>query len=390
MATYNPNLHSQFLLDPSVIFLNHGSFGATPRPVFDAYQRWQRELENQPVEFLGRRAPDLLQNSRAILARYVRADCNDLAYIPNATMGINIVAHSLHLKQGDEVLGTDHEYGAIDKTWTFLSKKNGFKYINQPVHTPVSSPETVLDDLWAGVTRNTRVICISHITSPTALIFPVQEICRKARQAGIMTVIDGAHAPGQISLSLQDLGADFYTGNLHKWLCAPKGSAFLYARTEVQALIEPLPVSWGWQNENPGPSLFVDYIERTGTRDLSAYLAVPDAIEFLQHNDWDAVRLRCHSLASEASQRLKILTGLPALSPDSPQWFSQMISIPLPAKIDVKQLQIDLRQNYHIEIPVLCWNGMNLIRLSVQGYNTEKDIDALISALTFYLKSGES
>jgi isopenicillin-N epimerase len=390
MATFNPLLHSQFLLDPSVIFLNHGSFGATPRPVFEAYQRWQRELENQPVEFLGRRANDLLQNSRAILANYLGADCYNLAYIPNATMGINIVAHSLNLKQGDEVLATNHEYGAIDKTWTFLSRKNGFKYINQRVHTPVSSPETVVDDLWAGVTPNTRVICVSQITSPTALTFPIQDICRKARQAGILTVIDGAHAPGQIPLALDELGADFYTGNLHKWLCAPKGSGFLYARPDVQPLIEPLPVSWGWQSDNPGPSLFVDYIERTGTRDLSAYLAVPDAIEFLQRNDWDTVRLHCHLLASEASRRVQSLTGLPALSPDSPAWFSQMVSIPLPARIDVQQLQIDLRQNYHIEIPVLCWNGLNFIRLSVQGYNTEKDIDVLISALTFYLSSGES
>jgi isopenicillin-N epimerase len=386
MSTSNPNLHSQFLLDPSVIFLNHGSFGATPRPVFEAYQRWQRELEKQPVEFLGRRAPDLLQSSRAVLAKYLRTDCYNLAYIPNATMGINIVAHSLHLEQGDEVLATNHEYGAIDKTWTFLSKKNGFKYINQPVHTPVSSPETVLEDLWAGVTQNTRVICISHITSPTALIFPVQDICRRARQAGIMTVIDGAHAPGQIPLALDELGADFYTGNLHKWLCAPKGSAFLYARPDAQSLIEPLPISWGWQSENPGPSLFVDYIERTGTRDLSAYLAVPEAIEFLEQNNWDAVRLRCHLRASDASRRVKALTGLPALSPDSPQWYAQMISIPLPVQIDVKQLQIDLRNDFKIEIPVLCWNGMNFIRLSVQGYNTEKDIDFLISALTFYLK----
>jgi isopenicillin-N epimerase len=390
MDTNKPNLHSQFLLDPSVIFLNHGSFGATPRPVFDAYQRWQRELENQPVEFLGRRAGDLLQNSRAFLAKYLKADCNNLAYIPNATMGINIVAHSLHLNKDDEVLATNHEYGAIDKTWTFLSKKNGFKYINQPVHTPVSSAESVLEDVWAGVTRNTRVICISHITSPTALIFPIRDICRKARQAGILTVIDGAHAPGQIPLALEELGADFYTGNLHKWLCAPKGSAFLYASPEVQPLIEPLPISWGWQSDNPGPSLFVDHIEKTGTRDLSAYLAVPDAIDFLRQNDWDSVRSRCHQLASEAGQRIKSITGLPALSPDSPEWFGQMISIPLPAHIDANQLQIDLRENYRIEIPVLCWNSMNFIRLSVQGYNTEQDIDALISALTFYLSSGEA
>jgi len=390
MAKYNPDLHQQFLLNPEIIFLNHGSFGATPRPVFDAYQSWQRELEAQPVEFLGRRAPDLLQNSRAILAKYLQAECNDLAYIPNATTGINIVARSLHLQEGDEVLATNHEYGAIDRTWTFLSEKNGFKYINQPVHTPVSSPETLVEDFWKGVTQKTRVICISHITSPTALIFPVSEICHRARQAGILTVIDGAHAPGQIALSLVNSGADFYTGNLHKWLCAPKGSAFLYARPEVQPLIEPLTIGWGWKSQNPGSSPFVDCLEHNGTRDISAYLAVPDAIRFQEQNDWVEVRIRCHILAAEASRRIRTLTGLPALSPDTPQWYAQMVSVPLPDHLDARQLQIDLWQKFNIEIPLINWNGMNLIRISIQGYNSEKDIDALISALTLCLSKGES
>jgi Selenocysteine lyase len=385
MAKYYPDLHQQFLLNPEIIFLNHGSFGATPRPVFEAYQSWQRELETQPVEFLGRRAPDLLLNSRTILAKYLQTESNNLAYIPNATTGINIIARSLHLHEGDEVLATNHEYGAIDRIWTFLSEKNGFKYINQPVYTPVSSTGTVIGDLWKGVTQNTRVICISHITSPTALIFPVSEICRKARKAGILTVIDGAHAPGQINLSLVDTEADFYTGNLHKWLCAPKGSAFLYARHEVQPLLEPLIVSWGWRSQTPGPSVFVDYLEHTGTRDISAYLAVPDAIKFLEQNDWTEVRNRCHLLASEASRRIKDLTGLPALSPDAPRWYAQMVSVPLPGYLDAKLFQFDLRQKFNIEIPLISWNGMNLIRISVQGYNTEKDIDALISALTFSL-----
>ena len=389
MAKNNSDLHRKFLLNPEIIFLNHGSYGATPRPVFQAYQRWQRELEAQPVEFLGRRAADLLHNSRAILANYLQADCNDLAYIPNATTGINIIARSLHLHEGDEVLATNHEYGAIDRTWTFLSKKNGFKYINQPVHTPVSSSETLIEDIWKGVTPNTRVICISHITSPTALIFPVAEISRRARAAGIITVIDGAHAPGQIKLSLVELGIDFYTGNLHKWLCAPKGSAFLYARREVQPLIEPLVVSWGWQSKYPSPSPFVDYTEFTGTRDISAYLAVPDAIKFQEQNGWDKVRKRCHMLASEAGRRIHTLTGLPAIYPDSPEWYAQMIAVPLPANLNPGQLQIDLREKYNIEVPLIFWNGMNLIRISVQGYNSEKDIDALISALTFFMNEGK-
>ena len=390
MAKNKTDLHRQFLLNPEIIFLNHGSFGATPRPVFRAYQRWQRELETQPVEFLGRRAPELLRNSRAVLANYLHADCDDLAYVSNATTGINIIARSLHLDEGDEVLATNHEYGAIDRTWTFLSKKNGFKYINQPIGTPVSSSAALIADLWKGVTANTRVICISHITSPTAMIFPIAEICRKARQAGILTVIDGAHAPGQIDLSLDELGADFYTGNLHKWLCAPKGSAFVYARREVQALLEPLVVSWGWQSQNPGPSPFVDFLEFAGTRDISAYLAVPEAIKFQQQHGWDAVRARCHLLASEAGHRIQAMTGLPFLYPDTSEWYAQMLTIPFPADLNANQLQIELRQKYNIEIPLISWNGMNLIRISVQGYNTEQDIDALVSAFSEFLKKGKS
>jgi isopenicillin-N epimerase len=385
MANDINDLQDQFLLNPDIIFLNHGSYGATPRPVFEAYQRWQRELETQPVEFLGRRAPGLLQDARAILAKYLHVECNDLVYIPNVTTGINIVSRSLALRPGDEVLGTDHEYGAIDRIWTFLSKKLGFRYINQPIFTPVSSSEGVVEDLWKGVTSRTRVICVSHIPSPTALIFPVAEICRKARQAKILTIVDGAHAPGQIDLSLAILGADFYTGNLHKWLCAPKGSAFLYARPEVQPFIEPLTVSWGWQSQNPGPSTFIDYLEYSGTRDISAYLTVPEAIRFQEYHHWDEVRKNCHLLAAEANHRISLLTGLSPLSVDFPQWCAQMTSVPLPGHLDPGLLQRNLLQEFNIEIPIIRWKGMNLLRISVQGYNSMKDIDALISALMTYL-----
>ena len=222
------NLREYFLIDPNIVFLNHGSFGAVPKPVFKDYQDWQLELERQPVEFLGRKAPIYLEHSRKILADYLGVHFNDLVYITNVTEAINLVARSLQLNPNDEVLATNMEYGAMDRTWRFLSIQSGFKYINHAVSVPVNDPALYVEEFWRSVTPETRVIFISHISSPTALIAPIKAICARARQAGILTIIDGAHAPGQISLDLLDLGADFYAANLHKWLCAPKGAGFLF------------------------------------------------------------------------------------------------------------------------------------------------------------------
>jgi isopenicillin-N epimerase len=213
----NERLRDEFLLRPEVVFLNHGSFGACPRPVFEEYGRWQRELEAQPVEFLGRRFPALMREAREKLAAYVGAQTDDLVFVPNATTGLNVVARSLPIEPGDEVLATNHEYGALDRTWRFVCGKRSAAYINQPVPLPLESPEQVVEAVWSGVTSRTRVLFLSHIPSPTALIFPVQELVRRARETGLWTVIDGAHAPGQIQLDLSVLEADFYAGNCHKW-----------------------------------------------------------------------------------------------------------------------------------------------------------------------------
>lgn len=210
-------LADQYLLDPAVAYLNHGSFGACPKPVFEQYQHWQRELEANPVHFIGRRLPKLIADARARLADYLGAATDNLVFVANATQGINIVARSLKLQPGDEVLGTNHEYGAVNNTWRFNCNQRGATYVNQPIGTPLTTPEAFVDELWAGVTDRTRVISISHITSPRALIFPVELVCQRARAEGITTVIDGAHAPGQIDLRLDEMGADFYTGNCHKW-----------------------------------------------------------------------------------------------------------------------------------------------------------------------------
>lgn len=208
----------EFMLPREISFLNHGSFGARPRPVFEEYQRWQRELEAQPVEFLGRRYDALLAEAREPLAEYVGTRRDNLVWVPNTTQGINIIARSLDLKPGAEVLGTNHEYGAVERTWRYICGLRGATYRIQTIPTPVMTPEAMVEALWQGVTERTLVIVVSHITSPTALIFPVAEIARRAREAGILTVIDGAHAPGQVDLNLEEIGADFYTGNCHKWL----------------------------------------------------------------------------------------------------------------------------------------------------------------------------
>jgi isopenicillin-N epimerase len=373
-------LRELFLLDPEVVYLNHGSFGATPAPVFREYQRWQRELELQPTEFLGRRHDALMSRARDKLAEYFRTQAANLVFTQNATISVNIVARSLEMGAGDEVLSSDHEYGACDRAWTYLSRKHGFAYVKRPIRVPIVSAEQLVGDFWTGVTPRTRVIFLSHITSPTAIIFPVAEICRRARAAGILTVIDGAHAPGQLPLDLPALGADFYAGNLHKWLCAPKGAGFLYARREVQQLVQPLVVSWGYDSAAPSGSMFIDQQEWWGTRDIAAFLSVPAAIEFQAQHAWDKVRLDCHRMLQDALARVVQLSRLPTFYPDD-GWYGQMASAPLQPAMDLSRAKARLYDEFQIEVPLIEWNGNKLIRVSVQGYNSPADLKRLIEAL---------
>lgn len=389
----NTSWRSHFLLDPTVHFLNHGSFGACPRPVFEEYQRWQVELERQPVAFLGRRVNDLLAESRAALAAYLGSAADDLIYFPNPTTAINMIARNLaradcpvRLRPGDEILTTDHEYGAMDRTWRYICEQTAARYVQQPIPLPVTTHAEFIERFWAGVTERTRIIFISHITSPTALIFPVAEICRRARAANILTILDGAHAPGQIPLNLAEVGADICTGACHKWLCAPKGAAFLYARPQVQPWLEPLVISWGWETEQPGSSRFVDWHEWQGTRDVAAFLSVPAAIRFQHDHDWPAVRAGCHALATETRARLQALTGLPRICPDTTDWFAQLFAARLP-ECDLAQLKTRLYDEHRIEVPLVRWNDQPLIRVSFQAYNDRADADALIAALAQLLPS---
>ena len=380
------SIKQYFLLDPSVIFLNHGSFGATPRPVFEVYQNWQLRLEQQPVLFLGREYDQLLYDSRVALGRYLNADPQDLIYVPNATHGVNIVARSLGLNSGDEILTSDHEYGACDYTWDFICSKIGAKYIHQRIPLPVYSEEEIVEQFWSGVTSRTKVIYLSHITSPTALRMPVEQICQRAKAAGILTVIDAAHSPGQIPVDLQKLGADVVFGNCHKWMLSSKGSAFLYVRRDLQHLIDPLIVSWGYNStpETTTGSRFIDILQWTGTKDPSAELTVPAAIQFMQEHNWDEVRKTSHELLRQGIAQICELVNMPSLYPLDSNFYSQMGIAPLPS-VNLSVLKSRLYDEYKIEVPLIQWQDRQFIRISVQGYNSQEDVEALLKALKILL-----
>ena len=358
-----------FLLDDDVAFLNHGSYGACPAPVLAEYQRWQRELEREPVDFLWRRLEGLLAEARRELGAFVGADPEGIAFLPNATAGVNAVARSVELRLGDEVVSTDHEYGAMAFTWQDACLQAGARWLPRAVAVPCTSAEEIVETVWEGVTERTRLLFVSHITSPTAIRFPVEELCRRAREAGIVSVVDGAHGPGQLDLDLDALGADFYAGNCHKWLCAPKGCGFLYARAEVREVLRPHVVSWGVHSER-----FVERHGWLGTDDPSAFLALPAAIAF--HRECLApARAACHALVEEFRLRL----GTP-LTPPGEEWFAQMASVELPA-CDAAELRRRLWDEHRIEVLAEQWNGRPLLRVSVQVYNTADDLQRLAAAL---------
>ena len=378
-------MRTAFLLDPEITFLNHGSFGACPREVFGEFQRWQLEMERNPVEFLGRRSTGLLAAARSVLASALGTSADALAFVTNATTGVNIVARSLALQPGDEVLASDHEYGACDATWRFACERSGASYRRVAIALPFDR-DAFTERMLAAVTPRTRVIFASHITSSTALAFPLAGLCARARELGILTLIDGAHAPGHIGLDLDALGADFYAGNCHKWLCAPKGAGFLHARPEHHALLHASVVSWGYVADQHGHTGFDAYAGSTllerrlqwqGTRDIAAFLAVPAAIRFQEQHDWPAVRRRCNALALQTQQRLGERFGLaPVALHDGGL---QMIAMPVPHR-DAEALRARLYDESRIEVPVTQHGGQTFVRVSVQAYNTQDDLDRLLDA----------
>lgn len=359
--------------------MNHGSFGACPIPVLEECQRWQRELERHPVKYLGREFNALLGESRRVLAEYLNCPPEDVVYFTNPTTAINMVARSLNLQSGDEILATNHEYGATNRTWRFVAEKMGARYINQPIQVPFGDKAEVVEQFWRGATKRTKAIFCSHITSQTALHFPIRELCREAKKRGIISIIDGAHAPGHIPVDLVDLGADIYTGACHKWLCAPKGAAFLYVAKHLQAAMNPLVVSWGYEAEIPGESQYLDYHEWQGTRDISAFLTVPVAINLVTRPAWQQSQVECRRMASRWWRTLQSVHGLlPLSSTDS--WFGQMFALQIPGT-DVEPLKSRLYNDFKVEVPIYTWEGQTYLRVSVQVYNQPADFDALSSGL---------
>ncbi|HST15026.1 MAG TPA: aminotransferase class V-fold PLP-dependent enzyme [Gaiellaceae bacterium] len=348
-------MKDSFLLDPGVVYLNHGSFGACPRPVFQAYQHWQRELERQPVEFLAleRGFPGRLDTARRVLAAYVGAASENLAFVPNATTGLNAVVRSLDLGPGDEVLLGDAEYGGMERLWEFVRRRTGVTVTRRPFGELEPCPRT-------------RVVFCSHIEWSTGRINDLAPLVARTRETGALLVVDGAHAPGQLDLDLESLGPDVYSGNCHKWMCAPKGSGFLFARPEAQQWIDPTIVSWDWLDN----ASFADRHRWQGTRDPSAYLAVPAAIQFQAEHDWPSVRERCHALLSSLE------LPFPPLTDDYVQMRGFRVDDP-----DPPGLKRRLYEEHRIEVPVVETPAGWVMRVSVQAYNDESDLTALTRAV---------
>jgi isopenicillin-N epimerase len=374
------SIRQQFLLRDDITYLNFGAYGACPKTVFEKYQSFQKELEEDPTFFFQVKGPAYLKTSRIALADFLHCSANDVVYVTNPTYGVNIIAKGLDLRPGDEVLTTNLEYGACEKTWKYYCNKKGVSYIRQHIHLPLKSKDDFIEQFLKGVTRKTKLIFLSHITSTTGLRLPVDEICSFAKDKGISTFIDGAHAPGQVDVNLADLGADFYTGACHKWMLAPKGSSFLYVNNKLQYLFDPLLISWGYDSDNPSDSQFLDYHQWQGTRDYSAFLTTTAAIDFMKINNWNAVKKECRTLTQNNAERFYTLLNAAPLCPVTDDFIAQLYSISI--KINAPEKLHDLLyEKYKIQIPVLPHEGKYYLRYSIQAFNDSEDLDKLYEAL---------
>jgi isopenicillin-N epimerase len=369
-----------FLLRDDITFLNFGSFGACPKEIFADYLQWQYLLEKEPVQFITRDGYVYIKNAAVALAEFVHCSSEDLIFVPNPTHAINLIAKNITLQPGDEILSTNLEYGAMDKTWNYYCKKSQANYIQQNISLPIQSKEEFLAEFWKGYSEKTKVVFISQITSSTALILPVKEICAEAKRRGLITIVDGAHVPGHIPLDLSDLEADFYTGACHKWMMTPKGSSFLYVKKEYQGLLDPLIISWGYESFLPSDSTFFDYHQFNGTRDFSAYLTLPKAIEFRKKYVWEAVSTNCKLTLLDCAPKLFNELKTVPLAPLNSTYFGQICSSEIRTE-KPEELQRLLYEKYKIEIPIMRHGLKNYIRFSFQAFNTEEEIDVLISAL---------
>jgi isopenicillin-N epimerase len=378
-------------LDPAVAFLNHGSYGACPTEILRHQSALRAEMEAEPVRFLGRELEGRLDAARAALAAFVGADPDDLAFVANATGGVNAVVRSLRLEAGDELLTTDHAYAACRNTLDYVAERTGARVVVATVPFPVSTPQAVVDVVLAGVTPRTRLALVDHVTSPTGLVLPLERIVAALSARGVDTLVDGAHAPGMIPLDLDRLGAAYYSANCHKWLCTPKGSAFLWVRRDRQAGIHPLTISHGAKGERAGRTRFRLEFDWTGTQDPTAWLTVPRALEYLPglvEGGWPALMARNRALALEARRRLCAAVGTPPACPD--EMIGSLASVLLPDNPRTptgwrvpEPLQARLFDAHGIEVPVMRWPGppRRLVRVSCQLYNRVEQYAALADAL---------
>jgi isopenicillin-N epimerase len=375
----NP-LKSLFNLNKNITFLNFGSFGACPKPIFEEYQKFQLELEQGPVQFITNTGVKYLENARVSLGNYINCPSQDVVFVTNPSYGVNAVAKSFVLNPGDEVLSTDLEYGACDRTWDYYCKKKGAKYLRQHIVLPILSKEHFIESFSKGITPKTKLIFISHITSTTALCLPVHEICALAKEKGIPCFIDGAHAPGQIPIDLQALDVDYYVGACHKWMMTPKGSAFLFVKKEFQNHIDPLVVSWGYDALFPSSSQFLDYHQFNGTRDFSAFLCIPKSIEFMQQYQWHDVAAQCRKLIKDNTLKFYEILDSSPHAPIDNEFMLQMCSAEIKSS-EPEKLYRYIYDNYQIEIPVMRHDDRVYLRFSINAFNDQKDLDTLFDAI---------
>ncbi len=307
MSAAAADLAQAWSIDPSVVYLNHGSYGPAPRVVRAEQRRWLDLLQSQPMDYLSRHWHERLEHTCQRLAEFVGASASDLVPVDNATAGMNAVADSFPLAPGDEVLLNDHEYGAVRRVWQRACRRAGAELRDASLPWPLKNPQEVVEGLLAGVTSRTRLVVVSHITSPTALVFPVAELCRRLGERGVAACIDGPHALAVLPLNLGELGCDFYTASCHKWLAAPIGSGFLYVHPRWHRQMQPPVLSWGRPAPQAEPS-WRDEFTWSGTRDLSALLSVPTAIEFLESAGLEPFRRHGQELATYARRQLAELT----------------------------------------------------------------------------------
>lgn len=381
------SLKSIFQINPDITFLNHGSYGACPRPVFENYQNWQHKIEQNPVQFMANDVYNNLEISRSALGKYLNCHMDDIVYFPNPTHAVASIIDNIRINENEEVLSTDLEYGSCDRMWFYHSKKNKYNYNRVKINLPIIDKASFLENFWEGASDKTKYIFISHITSGTGMILPVQDIINEAKKRNIKTIIDGAHVPGQLPLDLNNLDADFYVGACHKWLCSPKGSSFLYVKRELQHDMEPYLKSWGWGEDYPefvsstqkkSPSRFQNIFQWQGTRDMSAFLTVPSAIKFHKDYNWLDVIARCKNMVIDARNTISDFTGLPKICPDN--FLEQMSTILIPHNNHIELKNI-LYNDHNIEIPTYSKDNHVAIRISVQGYNDLEDINRLTIAL---------